>query len=239
MADASSDPFECSGIIFDLGGVVLNSPFAAIAEFEQELGCEPNTINVIIQKSGRDGAFAKLERGELTFDNFAEPFARDCERAAVLPVDGLELMRRIASACTPRPLMLDALRVLKESPGVRTAALTNNFIMGEEAGAFADATATVRPLFDVVVESAVEKIRKPDPRIYEVACKRLGVEPHRCVFLDDIGRNLKPAQALGMQTIKCDLGDTTGARALGSLAKLLGERGAGQKLRAALRLAKL
>jgi putative hydrolase of the HAD superfamily len=57
-------------------------------------------------------------------------------------------------------------------------------------------------LFDVVVESAVEGLRKPDPRIYELTCERLGVAPHEVVFLDDLGINLKPARAMGMTTIK-------------------------------------
>jgi len=56
-------------------------------------------------------------------------------------------------------------------------------------------------LFDVVVESRVVKLRKPDPRIYEVVCERLGVLPSQCVYLDDIGSNLKPAKQMGMHTI--------------------------------------
>ncbi|HEX7775944.1 MAG TPA: HAD-IA family hydrolase, partial [Parvibaculum sp.] len=45
-------------------------------------------------------------------------------------------------------------------------------------------------------------IRKPDPRIYQMACETLGVSPSACVYLDDLGINLKPAAALGMKTIK-------------------------------------
>jgi putative hydrolase of the HAD superfamily len=58
------------------------------------------------------------------------------------------------------------------------------------------------PLFDTVVQSAVEGVRKPDPRFYLLACERLEVEPTECVFLDDLGVNCKPARALGMHTIK-------------------------------------
>ena len=66
----------------------------------------------------------------------------------------------------------------------------------------AAASQSVMALFDVIVESSVEGVRKPDPRIYEIACNRMGVAPHGCVFLDDLGINLKPAKALGMTTIK-------------------------------------
>ena len=133
--------------------------------------------------------------------------------------------------------MLDALRVLKAEPGLHTAALTNNFLF-ENDSAFADTTEQVRPLFDVVVESAVEKVRKPDPAVYRLACDRLGVDPSRCIFVDDIGRNLKPAQAMGMRTIKCALDDVSGERALGSLAKMLSSD-VGRKLQALLRRGRL
>ena len=66
----------------------------------------------------------------------------------------------------------------------------------------AAASQSVMALFDVIVESSVEGVRKPNPRIYEIACSRLGVVPGGCVFLDDLGINLKPAKALGMTTIK-------------------------------------
>ena len=47
-------------------------------------------------------------------------------------------------------------------------------------------------------------LRKPDPRIYRLVCRELGVEPAEAVFLDDIGRNLKAARARGMATIKVE-----------------------------------
>ena len=56
--------------------------------------------------------------------------------------------------------------------------------------------------FDAVVESSKVGVRKPEPRFYEIACELLGVAPSQCVFLDDLGINLKPAAAMGMSTIK-------------------------------------
>src|SRR5438093_19724 len=68
------------------------------------------------------------------------------------------------------------------------------------------------------VESAVAGVRKPDPRIYELACAALRVAPPEAVMLDDIGANLKTARALGMATIRViDPG-----AALGELEALLG-----------------
>jgi putative hydrolase of the HAD superfamily len=89
----------------------------------------------------------------------------------------------------------------------RVGCITNNVRSGHGPGMASSATragrvADVMALFDLVVESSVEGIRKPNPRIYELACERLGVAPARAVFLDDLGINLKPARELGMQTIK-------------------------------------
>ena len=72
--------------------------------------------------------------------------------------------------------------------------------------------------FDVVVESSKVGVRKPEPAFYTMACELLGVEPGECVFLDDLGINLKPAREMGMKTIK--VGDP--AAAINDLSTVLG-----------------
>ncbi|MEC9058386.1 MAG: HAD-IA family hydrolase, partial [Actinomycetota bacterium] len=62
--------------------------------------------------------------------------------------------------------------------------------------------ANIMEMFEVVIESAKVGVRKPDPRIYEMACTELKVDPHSCAYLDDLGINCKPAAALGMTAIK-------------------------------------
>jgi epoxide hydrolase-like predicted phosphatase len=91
--------------------------------------------------------------------------------------------------------MLEAIRRIRAA-GLLVAAITNNWAGGGEG------TGALGPLFDVFLESSVVGMRKPDPRIYQLACARLRIEPSRAVFLDDIGSNLKPARALGMATVK-------------------------------------
>jgi putative hydrolase of the HAD superfamily len=76
----------------------------------------------------------------------------------------------------------------------------------------------VMALFDLVVESSKEGVRKPDPRFYLLACERLGIQPRQAVFLDDLGINLKSARALGMTTIKVNSEE----QAIGDLSKVLG-----------------
>lgn len=187
-------------VIFDLGGVVVDSPLHAIARYERDHGLEHNSINHSIVDAGERGAWSRLERGELSLDVFFEPFEADCRKAG-LAVDARRMMMYIAEASTPRPQMLEAIRRIRARE-LRTAALTNNWPNEErEPHPF-------RALFHVFIESSVVGLRKPDPRIYELACRELDVPPAEAVFLDDIGRNLKSARAMGMTTIKVDDPDT-------------------------------
>jgi putative hydrolase of the HAD superfamily len=189
--------------VFDIGGVVQDSPLHAIARYERERGLPPNAINRVVVAAGEEGAWARLERGELTVQSFCAPFEADC-RARGVAIDGRVLMERISEAGVPRPRMLEAIRRLRAA-GLRVAALTNNWV-AETPGATASETMKARLTahFDVFVESAVVGLRKPDPRIYALVCDKLGLPPARVAFLDDIGRNLKPARELGMATIKVD-----------------------------------
>ena len=199
---------EIRAVIFDLGGVVMDSPLHAIARYERDHGIEHNAINYSIVRSGEAGAWSRLERGELGLDEFVEPFEDDCGKHG-LRVDAKRMMEYIAEAGVVRPQMLAAIRRIGER-GLAVAALTNNWT--------SDTQNPLRELFPVFIESSVVGWRKPDPRIYKLACERLSVEPQQAVFLDDIGRNLKSARALGMTTIKVDDPDD----ALRELAAVLG-----------------
>jgi putative hydrolase of the HAD superfamily len=185
-------------VIFDLGGVVLDSPLHAIAAYERELGISAGAVNRVVVDTGPQGAWSRLERGELSRRAFEAAFEAEC-RTAGFPLSAATLMERIA-LCGPRPQMLQALRTLRGA-GLALAALTNNWAHEEGGGAETDG---LRGLFDVFVESSKLGLRKPDPRIYRHVCEALAVAPSEAVFLDDIGRNLKAARELGMTTIKVD-----------------------------------
>jgi putative hydrolase of the HAD superfamily len=204
-----------AGVLFDMGGVVMESPLHAIARYEHERGLPPNSINRVVAAAGESGAWARLERGELTVASFCAPFEADC-CAHGLEVDGAAVMAAIAAAGVPRAAMLEAIRRLR-GHGLRVGALTNNW---RREGPEDDVIPHhLRDHFDVFVESRLVGLRKPDPRIYVLACERLGVEPTRTAFLDDIGGNLKPARSLGMTTIKVDDPETA-LRELGALVGL-------------------
>jgi len=181
-------------VIFDLGGVVVGSPLEAIAAYERRHAIPAGFINRVVVATGHAGAWSRLERGELTLEEFYPAFERDCE-AAGRRIAARALMELVAAATVPRPAMLEAIRRIR-ARGLLAAALTNNWIT-EDAG-----TGVLRPHFDVFIESAAVGLRKPDPRIFRRACEALRVAAAEAVFLDDIGANLKAARALGMTTIK-------------------------------------
>lgn len=201
-------------VIFDLGGVVFPSPFAAFDAYERANELPDRFIRTVVAASADNGAWARLERSDSSFDEFCKELEAECE-AAGGTVNAAALMSEIGKGFSPHPEMVSAIRAIKEQP-MLVAALTNNWVNGPSR----ETPDRFGPMisFDVVVESAVEGLRKPDPRIYELTCARLGVLPSECVFLDDLGVNLKPARAMGMTTIKVvDVG-----QALDELATLLG-----------------
>ena len=185
-----------AGVLFDIGGVVQDSPLHAIARYERDHGLPANAINRAVVASGEGGAWSRLERGELTLEAWCSPFEADC-RAHGVAVDGKRLMTYITGAGRERPQMLRAIRRLRER-GLRVGALTNNWPRDEnEPGQH-----RLRPHFDVVIESQAVGMRKPDPRIYLLTCERLGVAPEASVFIDDNAENVQSARALGMETVR-------------------------------------
>jgi len=107
----------------------------------------------------------------------------------------------------PRPEWIFAIGKIKEF-GLKTAAITNNWKSDKQEEHFISKyfnSYPGGPLFDVIIESSKVGIRKPDPRIYQLALNQLNLHPTKCIFLDDLGQNLRSAQELGMKTIRVPL----------------------------------
>jgi putative hydrolase of the HAD superfamily len=198
-------------VMFDFGGVISSSPFESFARFERERGLPSGFIRTVNSTHPDDNAWAQLERAEVDIDTFGALWSAEA-RALGHDVDGRQVLEMLAGEI--RPQMVAAIRTCSTS--YKTACLTNNFARAEAV--VSEEVASIYALFDAVLESRVLGVRKPDPRFYELACERLGVRPEECVFLDDLGVNLKPARALGMHTIKV----TDPERALDELGRLLG-----------------
>ena len=184
-------------VLFDLGGVVLDSPLHAIARFERAHAIPEGFVNRVVADTGPEGAWGRLERGRADFVSFVRDFEAECA-AAGQRLSARALMEEIAQVAQPRPPMLTAIRRIR-ARGLLVAALTNNWSSEDRAD---DGNRGLRDLFDAFFESSALGLQKPDPRIYQHACSALGVQPSEAVFLDDIGRNLKAARALGMTTIR-------------------------------------
>ncbi|GAY11828.1 HAD-IA family hydrolase [Pseudonocardia sp. N23] len=190
-------------VVFDFGGVITSSPFEAFNRMESERGLPRDVVRRINSVNPDSNAWALFERAEIDEARFDTLFA---EEARVLGHDlpGRDVLALLAGDLRPRMVeALDRLRAM----GYRLGCITNNVPAGHGAqmsrtAEAADAVAAVMARFDHVVESSKVGVRKPDPRVYLLACDALGVRPEECVYLDDLGINCKPAAALGMLAIK-------------------------------------
>lgn len=187
-------------VIFDFGGVITESPFEAFNRLEAERGIPKDTIRRINAANPHDNAWARFERSDIGLDAFDAAFAAEA-RALGYGISGRDVLACLYGAV--RPSMLEALRRI--SARLKTGCITNN--VKSEPGVDSWRSAKVdeaMALFHHVIESSKVGIRKPDPRIYALMTDALAVEPSRCVYLDDLGINLKPARAMGMTTIKVE-----------------------------------
>jgi putative hydrolase of the HAD superfamily len=192
-------------VIWDFGGVFTTSPFEAFARYERERGLPKDLIRKINSTNHEDNAWARFERAELDIEGFDKAFAGEA-RALGYHVPGSDVIGLLAGDF--RPEMIEALRRVKKS--LKTGCITNN-VPSNATGSVPQAGRTIyareiMELFDEVIESSKLGIRKPDPRIYRMMCEMLAVKPQACVYLDDLGINLKPARAMGMTTIKVENG---------------------------------
>jgi putative hydrolase of the HAD superfamily len=186
-------------VIWDFGGVITPSPFEAFARFETEHGLPADIIRRTNANNHLENAWAKFEQAEVDAETFDQLFAAE-SRALGAEVRGRDVLPLLSGDL--RPEMVEALRRVKAS--FKTGCITNNLpanSIGSKSGRSLY-VAEVMALFDHIIESAKIGLRKPDPRNYRMMVETLGVDPKHCVYLDDLGINLKPAREMGMTTIK-------------------------------------
>ncbi len=189
--------------IFDIGGVLTVSPVGRIKNYCLQNGI-PDAVRYEIF-ADHDGLWGRFERSEFTPSEFTAEFDATIMSHGCEP-RGEHFMGWFFQGFEPRPEMLAVVEHLRGR--VKLGSITNN-VAREQPAPVRTSGLDVHSLFDIVIESAIVGIRKPDPRIYWMACEALGVQPAEAVFLDDLGANLKGARALGMTTIKVD--ETTSA----------------------------
>ncbi len=185
-------------VLWDFGGVILTSPFDAFNDYEAAHDLPTDFIRSVNTHNPDANAWALLERNDVDPDEFDALFAAESE-ALGHRIAGADILALLSGSVRPEmEFALDAVN----AAGYITACLTNNVVSDGTGRNKRPDVAAVMEKFDHVVESSKVGVRKPEPRFYEIACELAGVEPSECVFLDDLGINLKPARAMGMQTIK-------------------------------------
>ena len=186
-------------VIWDFGGVLTSSPFEAFTRFETERSLPADIIRRTNAANHLENAWAKFERAEVDIETFDRLFAAE-SLALGAEVRGKDVLPLLSGDL--RPEMVEALRRIKAK--FKTGCITNNLPANAigSAGGRTLYIAEVMALFDHVIESAKIGLRKPDPKIYHMMVEALGVDPAACIYLDDLGVNLKPAREMGMTTIK-------------------------------------
>ena len=188
-------------VVFDFGGVFTPSPFDAMVTLGDRLGIEPSAAMAHVfgpYDRDTDHPWHQAERGELDIQA-----TRDAILAAALAegldIDLFDVFGMMAgSGGEVRAEMVERTRRLRVE-GYRTALITNNVAEFREHWR---AMLPLDELFDVVIDSSEVGMRKPDPRIFELALTQMGgIDPTRSVFLDDYPGNITAAEALGMHGV--------------------------------------
>ena len=193
---------ELDAAIFDLGGVLTTPILESFAGFEAELGLEPGQLMKAFREhyAREDGQadFHLLETGKITeAEYYARLGARVGEMGGTspMPADPVEVRKKLWGSIKPNHEMIDAAKKIREH--YKVGLLTNNV---KEWAGWRDLYPT--DLFQAVIDSSEVGIRKPDPAIYRLACERLGVEPSRAAFVDDIETNVVGAREVGLTAIR-------------------------------------
>jgi|TARA_B100000315_G_C14594501_1_gene597918 putative hydrolase of the HAD superfamily len=189
-------------VLWDFGGVVTTSPFEAFNRFERANDIPLDFIRTTNATNPNSNAWAKFESNQISLQEFDTLFAEETG-ARGHEISGSTVVQLLSGEL--RPQMVTALSRISEK--YKTACLTNNMKTGEgpsmqRGSEGAKRTGEVMDMFDVIIQSSVVGVRKPDPKFYLLACEQLEIAPQEAVFMDDLGINLKPARELGMTTIK-------------------------------------
>jgi epoxide hydrolase-like predicted phosphatase len=184
-------PGAYAAAIFDFGGVLTTSVWDSFAAFCRSEGLEPDAVKNLFSTDPKAmAALRQLEMGKSSEEEFEAEFGR------LLGLENPEgLIDSMFEGMKPEPAMVDAVREIRAG-GIKTGMLSNSWstehydrdLLGE--------------LFDDVVISAEVQMHKPQPEIYELAAKRLEVEPSGCLFVDDLRENCEGAEEVGMTAVR-------------------------------------
>jgi putative hydrolase of the HAD superfamily len=178
-----------TALLIDWGGVLTTNLFASFQAHCLRAEIDPAKLlgRFRSDPQARELLVA-LEKGELAEQRFEVQLARMLEVEPDGLIDGL------FAGVEPDVAMVESVR-LARGAGIRTALVSNSW------GVHRYPHDLFEELFDGVVISGEEGIRKPSRRMYELGAERAGVRPEDCVYVDDLPFNLTPAEEMGMATI--------------------------------------
>ena len=192
-------------VIFDVGGVLLESPFLAALRWAADWDIPLTVLKKIfgdyartVKPGEEPPVWHEVECGRVELSEFVAQMQRTF--SSELP-RGHKAMKMTADDFDPfagaNPVipMLELSSELR-AQGLRTAILTNNV---REWRRWRDRIPIQS--FDPVVDSCEVGLRKPDPSIYLLVCSQLGLAPKDCLFLDDHPDNIQGALAVGLDAL--------------------------------------
>ncbi|MCB1272204.1 MAG: HAD family phosphatase [Microthrixaceae bacterium] len=186
-------------VIFDFGGVFIDSPFAAMNAESRARGIDPEVLSEAVfgaYDTDTDHPWHRLERGELSLEAAREEIMAGGVLPNGSPIDPFELLGALAGGGV-RDDMVEFCVSLRDR-GLATGLLTNN---AREFAEFWRPLLPLEELFDDVVDSSEVGMRKPAAGIYRLALERLGVEAGEAVFIDDAPGNVAGAEAIGITSV--------------------------------------
>jgi epoxide hydrolase-like predicted phosphatase len=196
-SDAGAPGGPRSALLIDWGGVLTTNLFASFHAYCVAAEIDPK---LLLGRFRTDPEARKLlialETGALDEASFEQRFAK------MLEVEPDGLIDGMFAGVQPDEEMVQAVRLARRA-GIRTALVSNSWGVHRYPHDMFD------ELFDGVVISAEEGIRKPARKMYELGAQRAGAEPSECVYVDDLPFNLSPAEELGMATIHHTSAETT------------------------------
>jgi putative hydrolase of the HAD superfamily len=179
-----------TGLLVDFGGVLTTSVWDSFAAFCRDKGLATDAVKAVFRDDPAALAeLRQLETGQIAEQEFERRFA---DRLGLDETE--DLIDSMFRGMRPAEPMVDAVRAARAS-GIRTALVSNSWSTSHY-----DRT-LLAELFDVVVISAEVGMHKPQPEIYLLSSKRLGIEPARCVLVDDLRENCAGAEAVGMTAV--------------------------------------
>ena len=186
-------------IIFDFGGVITDSPLVAFRELEKKHCIQVGTISKVVMTNPDKNSWAQCERGEININQFIKDFEKEADNLGY-KIDMKLVLQQLYGPI--RPIMVSKIQELSKQ--YQLVCLTN-VLKGMKSitpKLRSEEVDQVLKNFYRVYESYELGMRKPEERIYKHLLNDLEISPEKCVFLDDLGDNLKTARRIGIHTIK-------------------------------------